>query len=64
MATHPSMLAWSKECGGLVHGVTKSWSRLSGSHFFPDPLKPLLQPGPISRKSQKIKSSFNSSCLV
>ena len=32
MATHSSILAWkipwSEEFGGLVHGVTKSWTRL------------------------------------
>ena len=33
MATHPSILAWkipwTEEPGWLVHGVTKSWTRLS-----------------------------------
>ena len=35
MATHSSILAWripwTEE--SIVHGVTKSWSRLSGFHF-------------------------------
>ena len=34
MATHSSILAWripwTEEPGGLVHRVTKSWTRLSG----------------------------------
>ena len=33
MATHSSILAWktpwTEEPGGLVHGVAKSWARLS-----------------------------------
>ena len=33
MATHSSILAWkitwTEEPGGLVHGVEKSWTRLS-----------------------------------
>ena len=31
IATHPSILAWripwTEELGGLVHGVTKSWTQ-------------------------------------
>ena len=37
MATHSSLLAWrtpwTEEPGGLVHGVAKSWTRLSNFHF-------------------------------
>ena len=38
MATHSSILAWripwTKEPGGLVHGVAKGWTRLSDFTFF------------------------------
>ena len=37
MATHSSTLAWKipwmKEGGGIVHGVAKSWTRLSDFTF-------------------------------
>ena len=33
MSTHSSILAWRYSMDCIIHGVTKSWKRLSNFHF-------------------------------
>ena len=60
MATHTSILAW-RIPWTTVHGVTKSWTQLSGFHFYftsPMPTMSLLRVGLVSHPRLRLHKHY------
>ena len=57
----PTPVFWPGESHGLVHGVSKSWTQLSGFHFYftsPMPTMSLLRVGLVSHPRSRLHKHF------